>query len=53
MIGRHYHRVYGYRWFWAILAELAWRVEHTPAGPVARAAYGWRKAAERRGSPLL
>jgi hypothetical protein len=47
MIGRTYHRRYGYPWHWAILAELAWRLEHV--GPVKRQAYGWRKAAERRG----
>jgi hypothetical protein len=51
--GRTYHRRYGYPWPIAITAEFWWRVEHLPLGPVARLAYGKRKAAERRGTPLL
>lgn len=43
--GRHYHRVYGYPIRWAILAELAWRLEHWwPTGP----GYRWRKSLERK-----
>jgi hypothetical protein len=48
-----YRTTYGYPWRWAIAAELAWRLEHTPTGPLARAGYRWRKAAERRGSPFI
>jgi hypothetical protein len=48
--GRHYHRRYGYPVRWAILAELAWRLEHWPLGTIAGRAYGWRKAMERRGA---
>jgi hypothetical protein len=58
--GRHYRRVYGYPLKWAVLAELGWRLEHAPLSDegqplerLAANAYGWRKAAERRGSPLL
>jgi hypothetical protein len=35
VIGRTYHRRYGYPWRWAILAELAWRFEHLPLGRLA------------------
>lgn len=52
--GRHYHRRYGYAVGWAILAELAWRLEHLPFShdgqPFARLArrgYRWRKTFER------
>jgi hypothetical protein len=52
-----YRARYGYRWHWAILAELAWRLEHLPLryegqilAPLARAGYRWRKGAERRGA---
>lgn len=49
--GHTYHDVYGYPWRWALLAEVAWRMEHwrrlSPPW-----SYGWRKAAERRGSPV-
>jgi hypothetical protein len=48
MIGRTYHRRYGYPWRWAIPAELAWRLEHSPLIPLR--AYRWRKALERRGA---
>ncbi len=58
--GRDYHRRYGYPSRWAFLAELAWRLEHAPFSdegqPLERVAargYAWRKAAERRGSPIL
>jgi hypothetical protein len=47
VIGRTYHRRYGYPWRWAVLAEIAWRFEHSPFFPLR--AYRWRKAAERRG----
>lgn len=30
MLGRRYHYVYGYAWRHALLAEIAWRVEHIP-----------------------
>lgn len=57
MISLTYQTRYGYPWRWAILAEIAWRIEHLPLSydgqvfaPLARAAYGWRKDAERRGS---
>jgi hypothetical protein len=63
MIGRQYHRVYGYPWRWAILAELAWRVEHMmhdrlsrdDAGMrlprwIGRQGYAYRKRFERRGA---
>lgn len=57
--GRHYHQRYGYPVEWALLAELAWRFEHIwwrhdgqLLAPLARRAYGWRKAAERRGSGM-
>lgn len=46
ILGRTYRYRYGYPWRWAILAEVAWRIEH---GPLVRRAYGWRKAAERAG----
>lgn len=54
--GRHYRRFYGYPLAWAILAELAWRLEHAPIrndgqllAPLARCAYRWRKTFERHG----
>lgn len=50
VLGRAYRYRYGYPWPWAVVAEVAWRLEHAPFGPVARRAYAWRKAAERRGS---
>lgn len=50
--GRTYHHRYGYPWPTAVVAEFWWRVEHMPLGPLARRAYGKRKAAERRGSPM-
>jgi len=55
--GRHYRRRYGYPIRWAVLAELAWRIEHFPAMPWAREdrqsrlrmnGYRWRKHFERR-----
>lgn len=57
-----YRTRYGYPWRWAILAELAWRLEHLPRwgeddagehawlGRIGNRAYRWRKGAERRGS---
>jgi hypothetical protein len=60
MLGRKYRYVYGYPWRYAILAELAWRIEHVPwrdeGQPFAKLA-GWgymrRKGFEQRGAPLL
>lgn len=61
MIGRAYHRRYGYPWRWAILAEIAWRIEHVPFGwrrehgPLAwlaRRGYTWRKTFERHGAGI-
>jgi hypothetical protein len=58
VIGRTYHRKYGYPWRWAIPAEIAWRIEHLPRwvsyegrplAPLARRGYVWRKSCERRG----
>jgi len=46
--GRHYRCVYGYPIRWAILAELAWRLEHCGAARIERWAYPRRKACERR-----
>lgn len=45
-----YRTRYGYPWRWAILAELCWRIEHTPTGAIARWGYRKRKACEHRGS---
>jgi hypothetical protein len=60
MLGRTYRSRYGYPWRWAVLAEIAWRLEHAPLrrdgqpfARLARRAYRWRKSAERRGHPLL
>jgi hypothetical protein len=50
MIGRTYHRKYGYPWRWAVLAEVMWRLEHSRVPWVERWAYPRRKAAEHRGS---
>lgn len=62
MLGRHYHRVYGYPWRWAFLAEIAWRIEHLGDGlrfrgepliwlwPINNWAYPWRKRFERAGT---
>lgn len=51
-----YQRRYGYPFGWALLAEVAWRIEHLPLSyegeplaPLARRGYRWRKWAERRG----
>lgn len=46
--GRHYRRRYGYPLRWAVLAELAWRVEHAPIG--SGTGYRWRKRFERKGA---
>lgn len=56
--GRHYRRRYGYPIRWAILAELAWRLEHIgpwwarydgrPLAPLSRRGYRWCKHFERR-----
>jgi hypothetical protein len=60
--GRTYRVRYGYPWPTAVVAEFWWRLEHAfpyrgedggLCGYVARRAYRNRKAAERRGSPLL
>jgi hypothetical protein len=58
VLGRTYRYRYGYPWRWALLAEVAWRLEHLPwsydgqpLAPLSRRAYRWRKAAERRGAP--
>lgn len=52
-----YRYRYGYSWRWAILAELAWRIEHLPDyGREDRQSrlrlwgYRWRKHCERRGA---
>jgi hypothetical protein len=48
--GRHYHRVYGYPVRWAVLAELAWRLEHCGVARMEHRGYAWRKRFERRAS---
>jgi hypothetical protein len=45
-----YQSRYGYPFRWALLAEIAWRLEHW--FPRVPRFYRWRKAAERRGTPL-
>jgi len=52
-----YRDRYGYPWRWAILATVAWRIEHLPfsfdgqiLAPLARAGYRWRKHFERKGA---
>lgn len=47
MLGRTYHRRYGYPWRWALPAEVCWRLEHLPWRPSCW--YRWRKACEHRG----
>lgn len=49
LLGATYRYRYGYPWRWAILAEIAWRIEHMPLGPIARWGYVKRHQFERRG----
>lgn len=60
MIGRTYHRRYGYPWRYAIPAEIAWRIEHLPGrsewqpfsppiSPIALWGYRKRHEYERKG----
>lgn len=56
MLGATYHYRYGYPWRWAILTEIAWRIEHLPWGfegeplaPLARWGYVKRHQFQRRG----
>lgn len=59
MIGRTYHRRYGYPWRIAVPAEVAWRIEHLPFNyegqvfaPLARWGYRQRKRLERAGAEI-
>lgn len=57
--GATYKRIYGYPLRWAVLSEIAWRIEHIgpfwlryegrPLAPIARWGYRQRRACERRG----
>lgn len=59
IVGRTYRYRYGYPWHWAILAELAWRIEHLGVyrggdggvlGAIRRWGYAKRHHFERKGA---